>query len=83
MLSEFTNPSEKVRVWYVDFCKMVVMLTCKCLAGAVPDVYTFGGLVKSFVNSNRIDDAFVLFEKMKSAGLVPPEVCSSSRLYSS
>jgi pentatricopeptide repeat protein len=44
-------------------------------AGVVPDVYTFGALVKSFVNGNRIDDAFVLFEKMKSAGMVPPEVC--------
>lgn len=42
--------------------------------GMKPDIYTYGTLVKAFVTNKRLDDAFVIFEKMKDASIIPSQV---------
>lgn len=39
-----------------------------------PDVFTYGILIKAFVVNKRLDDAFVLFEKMKNSSIIPSQV---------
>lgn len=42
--------------------------------GLKPDIFTYGTLVKAFVINKRLDDAFVLFEKMKDSSIIPSQV---------
>lgn len=39
-----------------------------------PDIFSYGSLVKAFVANKRLDDAFVIFEKMKKTSMVPSQV---------
>lgn len=39
-----------------------------------PDIFSYGSLVKAFVSNKRLDDAFVIFEKMKKTSMIPSQV---------
>lgn len=39
-----------------------------------PDIFTYGSLIKAFVTNKRLDDAFVIFEKLKKTVMVPSQV---------
>ncbi|RUP50455.1 hypothetical protein BC936DRAFT_139030 [Jimgerdemannia flammicorona] len=38
-----------------------------------PDVYTFSTLIKAFVSHSRLDDAFIVFDRMREGGVVPSQ----------
>lgn len=42
--------------------------------GLKPDVFTFGTLVKAFVTNNRLDDALVILDKIKTFNITPSQV---------
>lgn len=42
--------------------------------GLKPDTFTYGTLVKAFVTNNRLDDALVILEKMKTSSIIPSQV---------
>jgi pentatricopeptide repeat protein len=42
--------------------------------GLKPDIFSYGSLIKAFVINKRLDDAFIIFEKMKKTSMVPSQV---------
>lgn len=46
-----------------------------------PDIFTYGSLIKAFVTNKRLDDAFVIFEKLKKTAMVPSQVKNQSVNY--
>lgn len=39
-----------------------------------PDIFTYGSLIKAFVSNKRLDDAFIIFEKLKKTSMIPSQV---------
>jgi pentatricopeptide repeat protein len=37
-------------------------------------LYSFGNMIKAYVKSRRVDDAFAVYDKMKKSGIVPTQV---------
>ncbi|RUS14838.1 hypothetical protein BC937DRAFT_93250 [Endogone sp. FLAS-F59071] len=44
-----------------------------CPESLVPDIYTFSALIKAFVSQSRLNDAFVIFDRMRRGGLIPTQ----------
>lgn len=39
-----------------------------------PDIYTYSTLIKAHIQGARLNDAFIIFEQLKQAGLIPTQV---------
>lgn len=39
-----------------------------------PDIYTYSTLIKAHIQGARLNDAFLIFDQLKQAGLIPTQV---------
>ncbi|KAI9243747.1 hypothetical protein BDA99DRAFT_316006 [Phascolomyces articulosus] len=45
-----------------------------------PDVYTYSTLIKAFIQSNHLDDAFIIFDRMKQSSMIPTQPIFSNMI---
>ena len=41
--------------------------------GLQPDIYSYSTLIKAFIESNQLEDAFIIFDKMKNSDMIPTQ----------
>ena len=41
--------------------------------GLEPDIYSYSTLIKAFIQSNQLEDAFIIFDKMKHSDMIPTQ----------
>lgn len=39
-----------------------------------PDIYTYSTLIKAHIQGAKLNDAFIIFDQLKEAGLIPTQV---------